>query len=404
MATEVIMPRLTHDMQTGVFMGWLKQEGDLISIGDPLFEVETDKAVSEVAAEASGVLRGISCNPGDEIPIGTTIAFILQEDEELPEFPTSAPSTATLHSPIMSAAPSLEKTPSKGLKGGSSPTIANRIIATPIARRIAREHQLDLGSIPGRGPRGRILEADVRSHLASTQGAGISLKSSEAAFTALLLTRYQRIAGTRLQHSVQTAPHFHLEVDVDMGEAIRWRERVNQSTDLRISLSSILVKVVAHALSAHPRLNATFDQDFVRLLENINIGLAVAVEQGLLVPVVHQADRLSITQIQQTLKDLRIGAEAGKLKPDQLSGGTFTISNLGMYGIDRFQAIINPPEAAILAVGRIRQLPQVTEEGIVERPMMNLRLSIDHRLLDGATAAPFLVEIRETLENPDPLT
>lgn len=402
MAVEVIMPRLTHDMQTGVFVGWLKKDGDLVTVGEPIFEVETDKAISEVEAETAGVLRGLRYSAGDDIPIGSMMAYILKEGEKLLETPVAGQPVGKLSpvpaspEPVQSLTASRVTTPLTD----AAPTKGGHIIATPIAKRIARENQLDLALVIGSGPRGRIVEADVLAYLASIQQTSIAQADAETPFIATPLTRYQRITGTRLQESVRSAPHFHLEVEVDMGEAIRWREQQNPAKDLRISFTSILLKVVAHALAAHPQVNASFAGDHVKLFQDVNVGLAIAVGEGLLVPVVHQADRLSISQIQQTLNHLRVNAETGKLKPAQLSGGTFTISNLGMYGIDCFQAIINPPEAAILAVGRIRELPIVTETGIDVHPMMNMRLSIDHRVLDGATAAPFLVEIKETLENP----
>lgn len=399
MAIEVFMPRITHDMTHGLLIRWLKSEGERVAPGEALFEVETDKAISEVPAEAGGILRGLRFAEGDEIPIGARMAYLLAEGEALPEVEGEIPSGERAEIEAQKAPDSelvervAEQVPAEG----------SRIIATPIARRMAREQGVDLGAIAGSGPGGRILESDVRAYLESK-----AIPVTEQALPGAVLyeltplTRYQRTTGRRLTQSFQSAPHFVLEVDVDMCAARHWRERYQQE-EARVSYTAILVKAVSLALKRHPRLNASLDGDHIRLYQEVNLGVAMATDEGLLVPVIRGADELRIQEIQGQLETLREQAERGRIAPEHLSGGTFTLSNLGMFGIDRFQAIINPPEAAVLAVGRMRELPWPVCGGVALRPIVNMRLSIDHRVLDGAVAAPFLVEVRDLLENPDSL-
>jgi pyruvate dehydrogenase E2 component (dihydrolipoamide acetyltransferase) len=396
MAIEVIMPRLTHEMTSGKIITWLKNEGDQVKNGEPLFEVETEKAVSEVSAEGDGILQGVQFREGDDIPIGATIAFILKEGESLPSIKTSSPVEP---SQAEAELPALESIIPN--KKEHTPAIS-RIIASPLARRIAREHNVELSAISGSGPRGRIIENDVRLFIREqmTSAPGQSPVITEPDFDRIPLTRHQRITGERLAQSAQSIPHFVLEVDVDMTAASRLREQFEHAKNLKVSYSAFLVKVTSHALRLHPEINASFAGEYVKRYHEINVGLAMAAPNGLVVPIIHKADELNLEEIQETILSLQEASLDGKLSPDQLGRGTFTISNLGMYGIDRFQAIINPPQAAILAVGRIRDLPWGVEDMIELRPIATLRLSIDHRVLDGAIAAPFLREIKELIEHP----
>lgn len=398
MATEVYMPRLTHDMQEGVLLNWLKEEGDQVQAGDPLFEVETDKAVTEVEADASGVLRGLRFKAGDEIPIGSTMAYILQKGEELPEQPVQqAPAASFQHE---AAEPRDRAAEKARAPSGASDARRPRIIASPIAKRIAREHDIDVSQLSGSGPRGRIVEADVRAFMeAQTESRAVG-PGWAPAYEKIPLTRIQKTTGERMARSFQTAPQFTLEVDVNMKETVRWREAYQRVDGEKVSYTSILVYVAARALRRHPRVNVSFHGDHLRQYHDVNIGVAMASPDGLMVPVLHNVDRLSLDDIHARIKELQNQASNNRLPVEALRAGTFTVTNLGMYGIDRFQAIINPPEAAILAAGRITEWPWVDNDGREMRPLLTLRLSVDHRALDGAAAAPFLTGIRALLENP----
>jgi pyruvate dehydrogenase E2 component (dihydrolipoamide acetyltransferase) len=407
MAVEVFLPRLTHDMRSGVLVGWLKADGDPVQAGELLYEVETDKAVTEVAAEGSGVLRRLDYKEGDEIPIGTVIAYILAEGEVV--VPTGEPKEAIgeVFSPAQRVVEPEELHPSSFI-----PDLSARrgIVATPIARRIAREKGVDLGRLAGTGPLGRIVEADVRAYLsragmpeqvgpqqdkeAPAEVPERPESSPDSGSVRVPLTRAQLVTGQKMSLSNQSIPQFVLEVDVDMSEAGRLRQ------ETFFSYTAILVKVVAEALERHPRVNASLDGEAIRYHREINVGLATATPDGLLVPVIGKANTLRLRQIQDAIAEIREQAGRGKIGSDYLSQGTFTLSNLGMYGIDRFEALVNPPEAAILAAGRIRDLPWAVAGEIHVRPILTLRLSADHRVLDGASAAPFLVEVKNLLENP----
>ena len=385
-------------------MRWLKAEGELVKPDDALFEVETDKAVTEVAAAAGGILNRMDYKEGDEIPIGTVIAYLLAEGEVPPKAgdfsPASPPSGEENIAGRETAASEIETVQGR-LSGGALPE-PGRMIATPIARRMARELSIDLAQIAGSGPHGRIIEADVRAYVSRPPSdAPVSPPiEQEMPFERIPLSRLQLATGRRMVLSSQTVPVFVLEADVVMSEAQRLRQRTQWDGEKNPSYSAILIKAIARALQDHPRLNASLDGDFIRCYQEINLGVAVATPDGLLAPVIRNANILRLHEVQLVLDKIRDEAARGKLNADFLSGGTFTFSNLGMYGVDRFQALINPPEAAILAAGRIRELPWVSSDGIQLLPILTLRLSCDHRVLDGATAAPFLMEVKNLLENP----
>ena len=394
MAVEVFLPRLTHDMRGGVFVRWLKAEGERVEPDEALFEVETDKAVTEVTATAGGILNRLNYKEGDEIPIGTVIAYLLAEGEVPPKASEGPPA-------IRVTAPSDIET-AQGRPSGNVRPEPGRMVATPIARRMARELNIDLAQIAGSGPHGRIIEADVRLFLAhNPPGSPSSLPTpQEVPFERIPLSRLQLTTGQRMTFSSQTTPVFVLETDVVMSEAQRLRQRTRWDGERAPSYSAILIYDISRALQDHPRLNASLDEEFIRCYQEINVGVATATPEGLLVPVIRKANTLRLREIQEVLDEIRESAARGKLKADFLSGGTFTFSNLGLYGVDRFQALINPPEAAILAAGRIRELPWASSEGVQVLPILTLRLSCDHRVLDGATAAPFLMEVKNLLENP----
>jgi pyruvate dehydrogenase E2 component (dihydrolipoamide acetyltransferase) len=367
MDEEVFLPRLTHDMQSGRLVRWLKQEGDSVLKGEALFEVETDKAVSEVTAEASGRLQSVDYKEGQDVPVGARMALIVKEGEAPPVTPVG------------------------------------KTFISPIAKRLARDHKVDLALVKGSGPGGRVVEADVRQYLSRQEQTGSTKAVStpaEVEYEVVTLSPIQRITGQRMLQSSQTIPQFTLEVDVDMNEAVRLRQQLNPEAKNPVSFTALLVKAVALALRQFPRINATFNDDNLHCYKRVNIGVAMAAKDDLIVPVVHQADMLTLEQIQERLDGLKREASQGSLDAGKLNGGTFTLSNLGMYGIDRFTALINPPQVAILAVGRVCDQVWVEGERQVIRPVLTLRLSVDHRALDGATASPFLVEMRKMIENP----
>jgi len=386
-ATEVVMLRFTHEMEEGTIAKWLKSEGDVVRQGEPLFEVITDKVNVEAEAPTSGTLRRILVPADQSVPVGATIAWIGTPDEPLPESPEPA-----IRHP---EPPPPKVSPPKPAIALDDSRADGRIVASPIAQRLAREKGVDLTGITGSGPRGRITEADV---LRFTETTAVTAPAPPGELVSL--SRVRKATGERMARSFQTAPHFTLQVEVDMTEVVRWRER---HIDEKPSVTALLVMGVAQALRQFPQVNASFTDQGILQYASVNIGVAVAVEQGLIVPVIRDADRKTLTEIGAELSRFEQKAQSLHFEATEVSGGTFTITNLGMFGIDSFGAIINPPEAAILAVGRIADRPVGVGGQVVLRPTMHLTLSVDHRVLDGAAAAPFLMEIKGLLENLDSL-
>ena len=420
------------DQTSATVVEWLKNEGDFVKIDDAVLVVETEKVATEVTAPASGILAGIRVVQGDEVPVTEVIAYILAEDETVADIPKVETATIERSAPA-GELPHLATTPiaarmarELGIDLGEIKTTGDRITkadiirhaaavqpseaggriaATPAARRLARELGLELDQITGRGPRGRVQEADVSSF---GQVTGTRLLVDDREYTIKSLTSMRRTIAERMQTSFQTAPHITLSIDVDVQQFERERARINairnQRDDKAISMTAALVFVTARVLSDHPFVNASYLDDQIYLWKDVNIGVATAVEEGLVVPVIHQAGELSIDEINRMLRDLVDRARSGKLSLSDVRGGSFTISNLGMFGIHRFQAIINPPESAILAIGSIVRKPVVVndEDDIEVRPMMNLSLSADHRVLDGVSAARFLSDLAQNILNPVP--
>lgn len=396
MATEVLMLRFTHEMEEGTIARWMKSEGDPVRQGEPLFEVITDKVNVEVEAPATGTLRRILVPADQTVPVGAAVAWIGTPDEPLPGRSQLSPPRTQSPPPGVSVPPS---------SGGPKPALTiddsragGRTVASPIAQRIAREKGVDLTRITGSGPQGRITEADVQrfaeTMVVPTSGPGIVPQPSG---NLVPLSRMRKAIGQRMVRSVQTAPHFTLSVEADMTEAVSWRDRGPRGKQ---SVTTLLVMVVAQALRRFPQVNSSFTDQGILQHASVNIGVAVAVEQGLVVPVIHDADQKTLTEIGDALSRLEGKARSLHFEVNEVSGATFTITNLGMFGIDSFQAIINPPEAAILAVGRIGERPVGVSGEVALRPTMHLTLSVDHRILDGAVAAPFLMEIMRSLEHP----
>jgi len=396
MATDVIMPALGVAQEKGTLINWLKTEGQSVTKGEPLMEVETDKATVEIEAPASGTLANVTASPGDEVPVGNKIALILAPGENAEDTSAQRSTVAPARTEAAPQSPAkTESTPARAKETRPSGIIP----ASPAARRIAREKGLDLSTLRGTGPEGAILAEDVaRSVAAETPGSGGPPKIKET----VQLTPMRRIVGERMAKSKQSAPHFYVSMDVDMTEITRKRDALKTAGDAVVpSINDYILAASAQALRDFPALNAAFTDKGVELYADINLGVAVALEDGLVVPVIRNADRLSLTELGQRSRELADKAQKKKLFPLDYEGGTFTVSNLGMFGVDNFVAIINPPQCAILAVGRVAARVVAHGEGIAVRPLMTMSLSADHRIVDGAIAARFLQEVKGQLEKAD---
>jgi pyruvate dehydrogenase E2 component (dihydrolipoamide acetyltransferase) len=403
-ATEVILPRLGQGMESGTIVRWLKSEGEAVEKGEPLFELDTDKVTQEVEAEAAGVLLKIAISEG-EVPVGQTVAFIGAEGEDLPDVATESDPTPASNTVLQGQV--AEPAEVQGAQGEPEPVAATtngRIKASPLARRIARERGIELAGIRGTGPDGRIVAEDVER-----AEAGAPIPASNTVLQAPVaagevervpLSNVRKTIARRLTEAWQI-PVFQLEASADMTRVnalvARLRER---DPERRVTVTDVLTKLCAHALTRHREVNAEFTEDAILLHPSANVGLAVAAPQGLVVPVIRGAERLSLAEIAAVRADLVGRARDNKLRAEDLEGGTFTISNLGMYAVERFTAVLNPPQAAIVAVG-------ATEERVVSvggetavRPMVTLTATFDHRAVDGAPAAAFLQTLKESLEDP----
>jgi len=449
MATPILMPKLSFVVTQGTIIEWLKEPGETVTKGEFLLTVESEKAIVDVEAPGNGILGAQLAPPGTTVPVTAVIGYLLEPGEESPQLvldqtgPESAESTLRLEQPAAAAGPALKE----------------RIKASPSAKRLATEHGIDLASIEGSGPDGRILQEDVEAYmqrqteqkeagsnrlqvspvarrvadrlgvdLRGIEGTGprgrITKQDVEQAaqptpekpsvsspplspgltVEAVELTAIQRVAAERMAQSFRTAPHFYLNVEMDMSRVVEMRTMllpgIEAKHGVRLSYTDILVYAVGRALRAHPDLNASFEGDALARYKEINPCLAVDTPQGLTVPVFYGADHLSLSQIALRRAEVVQKAQNNRLGGDDLKDGTFTLSNLGMFGIDVFQAIINPPQAAILAVGSIARRPVVVGDALEIRPTMWLTLSVDHRAADGATAARFLQELTGYLKNP----
>ncbi|MGQ9625953.1 MAG: 2-oxo acid dehydrogenase subunit E2 [Anaerolineae bacterium] len=429
MATEVIMPKFGMTQEEATVLRWLKGEGDAVEKDEPILQVETDKVVMEVEAPASGILRGLRCKEGDVVPVTEVIAYILAPGEKVPgtlEVPgtreAEVAATPVARRLAEELGLSLSEIPGTGVGGKVTKedveaylvqreeapgekvpgTLEAKVRATPAARRVAREQGIDLRELAGSGPRGRVQAADVEAAARKVEAAAPAPPAQ-----VIPLRGMRKTIAERMQTSARTAPHITLNVEVEMTNirAIQphLAQEVQAETGSKLSLTAMLVKAVAWALKKHPLLNATLREGEIHLLSQINIGVAVALEEGLIVPVVHGADRKSLARVAYEVDDLAERARAGRLTLEEVTGGTFTLSNLGMFGVDSFTAIINPPESAILAVGKMEERPVVRDGQLVARPMMTMTLSADHRIVDGAVAARFLQDLRAALEAPSPM-
>ena len=380
MVTKVVMPRLSLTMKEGTVVQWFKKEGETVKKGEPLVEVLSEKVTYDVEAPASGILRKILAVEGVDAPVAGTLGIIAEPDELLPEIEEAA--VALPPERIEEVAPLPEKKIAREVK--------ERVLAFPAAKRLAREHGIDLTKVKGSGPEGRIVEADVRQHI--EEMAPISRVRE-----VIPLTGIRKTTAERLSLSARTAPHSTVTMEVDMTNAVKLRELT------QVSYTDILVKAVAKALEEHRILNSTLGREQIKIYEDINIGVAVATDKGLVVPVIHNANKKPLLQIASTLNELVEKTREGKLTKEDVTGGTFTITNLGMYGVEVFIPIINPPEAAILGVGKVAEKPIIINKEMQIKPIMYLSLSYDHRIVDGAPAAQFLQKVKQILEKSSEL-
>jgi pyruvate dehydrogenase E2 component (dihydrolipoamide acetyltransferase) len=397
-ATEVILPRLGQGMESGTIVRWLKAEGEPVEKGEPLFELDTDKVTQEVEAEAAGVLLKIAVSEG-EVPVGQTVAFIGAEGEDVPEVAAAPPKEEAKPSRPESAPAVVEVREEAAVAAGNG-----RIKASPLARRMARERGIELAGIHGTGPDGRIVAEDIeRAEAGAPSAASNNLLQAPVSLgevERIPLSNVRKTIARRLTEAWRI-PVFQLQTSADMTRVnalvVRLRER---DPDVRVTVTDVLTKVCAQALMRHREVNAEFTEDAILLHPTANVGLAVAAPQGLVVPVIRNAERLSLGEIARVRADLVGRAREAKLRTQDLEGGTFTISNLGMYAVERFTAVLNPPQAAIVAVGATEERVVPVGGETAARPMVTLTGTFDHRAVDGAPAAAFLQTLKESLEDP----
>jgi pyruvate dehydrogenase E2 component (dihydrolipoamide acetyltransferase) len=459
-ATKVYMEALSPTMEEGRLLTWLKGEGEAVEEGDVLAEVETDKATMELVARGSGVLRKRLIGEGDTADVGVVIAVIAEEDEDISailgadqstdqaasttEAPEKVPSAEEASSEdeadvkeaaaavaasgqtergraekgtADSAAPGERPTPVPSGEGGTAAPEGGdgRVKASPLARRLAAESGVEIRGVQGTGPGGRIIKRDIEAALqegpaapgdeaaAPVPAAAAAAAPAAGGYRDVPLSQMRKTIAKRLSQSIGPVPHFFLTVEVDMGEAMSLRARINErfkDEGVKVSPNDLIIKFVAMALRKHPWVNAAWNGDAIRLHDEVHIGVAVAVEEGLITPVIRNADRKGVTEIATEVRELAGRAREKKLKPDEYTGATFSISNLGMFGIEEFTAVINPPEAAILAVGAVAEKVVAHKGEMKIRQRMRVTLSCDHRVVDGATGAQFLQTLQGYLEDP----
>ena len=437
MATQVVMPKLSPTMEEGQIARWLKQEGDKVSMGEPLAEIDTDKATMEMQALSNGVLRKILIKEGESVPLGQMIAVIGEPDEDISALLKQADAGAQAQAApqadkAQKSEAAAEQRPAAETAKAAAPSgngaqraagdgqTSGRLVVSPIAARMAAEAGINLRSLTGSGPGGRIIKRDIEAAMSKGEEAseqlpqrhlravepsrqpahfppieGASLYRDEPTST------MRQTIARRLVTSIGPVPHFFLTTEIEMDRVVEMRRAVNElDAELKISINDVIIKVAAAALIQHPQVNASFQDRNIRYYERADIGVAVAIEDGLITPVVRAADQKSLSQIASEVRELAERARSRKLQPEEYTGATFSISNLGMLGIDEFTAVINPPEAAILAVGAVTPKPVVRDGSVAVRQMMRVTMSCDHRVIDGATGARFLQTFKRLLENP----
>lgn len=437
MATKVHMEALSPTMEEGQIVRWLKAEGDAVVNGDILAEIETDKATMELVARGDGVLRSVLLAEGATCPVGEVIAIIAAEDEDIsglvpegagpgasPEATTpvepapeqvtpateAAPADVTPSASQVDVAPAVSETAPEASE--ASTPAQGRAKASPLARRLAEEAGVDIRAISGSGPQGRVVKRDIEAAVAqgapaavpaSAPGGFVAAAPGGVEYEDVQLSQMRKTIARRLTDSLAPVPHFFLTIDVDMGRALEARREINrllESTGEKVSVNDLLIKATAVALRRHPECNAAWLGDTIRRFYRVHVGVAVAVEDGLITPVIRDADMKGVAQIAWEVRELAARGREKKLQPEEYTGSTFSISNLGMYGIFEFTGVINPPEAGILAIGAVEDRPVVVDGEVVVRSRMRVTMSCDHRVIDGATGANFLATLRSMLEEP----
>ena len=414
MATKVLMEALSPTMEEGRLVEWKKNEGDAVAQGDVLAEVETDKAVMELVARAAGTLIKVDVKAGSTVQVGTVLALIGEkgeatggrDDGTAGSAAAAAPApTAPPPSPKPTAPPAAAPTPAPAPP--SAPPATSRVKASPLARKLAGEKGVDIASITGTGPEGRVVKKDVEGAqpvVPSSRPPAVPSSRLPAGveFEDIPLTQIRKTIAKRLVQSIGPIPTFYLTTEVDMERAAEAREALKASLgdEGKVSFNDIVLKAVATALSQHPECNAWWQDDHIRKWNTVHLGMAVAIPEGLITPVIRNAETKSMRQIAAEARDMAGRARERKLKPEEYTGATFSVSNLGMFDIDEFTAVINPPEAGIIAVGRLAETPVVVDGQVTVRRRMRLTMSCDHRVIDGATGAQFLKTLKLMLENP----
>ena len=400
MPIAIQLPALSPTMSEGRITKWLKKEGDKVSSGDGIAECETDKSNLEIEATDGGTLLKIVVLAGATAPVGAVIGWIGKPGEAIPDAPAPvAPAPAA--APVATAVPARPK----ALVVAPAPVASTeRLRVSPLARKMAETQGIDLATVPGSGPNGRIIKRDLEQAIASPAAArpapilraapGVRLPPEE-----LPLTSMRKVIAQRLTEVKPGVPHFYLTIDVEMDQALKLRDEA-RSQDLKISVNDVLVKATAMAVRRFPRINQIFSGDRITQLKTVDVGVAVAIEDGLITPLVRDADAKGLAEIAQEIRELADRAKRRALKPEEYTGGSITVSNLGMFGIDSFIAVINPPQAAILAVGKVEPKVVVRDGAMAIRQMMSVTLSGDHRVIDGAVGAQYLRELRSLLEHP----
>jgi pyruvate dehydrogenase E2 component (dihydrolipoamide acetyltransferase) len=424
MITKVHMEALSPTMEEGQLVKWLKGEGDAVSSGDILAEIETDKATMELVARGDGVLRKVILAEGGTAPVGNVIAVIAGPDEDISSAVEEAgdgDGTATPPAPAMSedASARAENAPPEAAKGTAAPSATQaavapappasadggRVKASPLARRLADDLGVDLARVEGSGPGGRIVKRDIEAAKAAGMSAPVPAgwTADESEYEDVPVSQLRKTIAKRLVESIGPVPHFFLTVDVDMGRVVEARATLNamlEKSGEKISINDILLKAVAAALRRHPDCNAQWHGGHIRRFNAVHLGVAVAIEDGLITPVIKNAHLKGISRIAREVRELAGRAREKKLTPEEYTGSTFSLSNLGMFGIHEFTAIINPPEAGILAVGAVEDTPVVVDGEVVVRPRMRITMSCDHRVIDGAQGSRFLATLKSMLEEP----
>ncbi|WP_243793519.1 dihydrolipoamide acetyltransferase family protein [Saccharopolyspora gloriosae] len=409
--TEIQMPRLSDTMEEGVIAAWRKKVGDSIERGEVVADIETDKAIMELEAFDDGVLEQLLVEEGQTVPIGTPIALVGDGSGSAAQ---SAPAAAPAAKP--EPAPEAEPAAAPAPTNGNAVAEGAKPKASPLAKAVAKDLGVDLGSVEGTGPGGRIIRADIEAAASSAPAPAAPAAQAPAApapvpqvatpadAEEVPLSNIRKVTAKRLTESKQQAPHFYLTSAIDVTELVEFRAKLNERLQAaggpKVSINDLVVKAVATALRANPAVNVSFGGDKLIKHKRINLGVAVAIEDGLIVPVIPDADRKSVSEIAAEGREKAGRAREGKLKLDEMSGGTFTISNLGMFGIEQFSAVINPPEAGILAVGAAKDELQLRDGEVVARKILRVTLSADHRAIDGAVGAALLQQFTALLEDP----